>query len=150
MNPNENPLPYQQLYAQAVALGQEVTERKKRGEEGWVYWLTQDDIKQMQEHNKMFMVSNFMEDQIMRFYRVPEPDVDTKFMKFRYSSEIMEKIGYCPALSRHLSLQNLNTVMTNLGFKKVHRSTGNGWIVIEKQEGEQNSEAIVSPSELTL
>lgn len=89
----------------------------------------------MQEHNKMFMVSNFMEDQIMRFYRVPEPDVDTKFMKFRYSSEIMEKIGYCPALSRHLSLQNLNTVMTNLGFKKVHRSTGNGWIVIEKQEG---------------
>ena len=41
----------------------------KRGEEGWVYWLTQDDIKQMQEHNKMFMVSNFMEDQIMRFYR---------------------------------------------------------------------------------
>lgn len=150
VNPNENPLPYQQLYAQAVALGQEVTERKKRGEEGWVYWLTQDDIKQMQEHNKMFMVSNFMEDQIMRFYRVPEPDVDTKFMKFRYSSEIMEKIGYCPALSRHLSLQNLNTVMTNLGFKKVHRSTGNGWIVIEKQEGEQNSEAIVSPSELTL
>lgn len=33
VNPNENPLPYQQLYAQAVALGQEVTERKKRGEE---------------------------------------------------------------------------------------------------------------------
>lgn len=33
MNLDENPLPYQQLYAQAVALGQEVTERKKRGEE---------------------------------------------------------------------------------------------------------------------
>ena len=35
-------------------------------EEGWVYWLTTVDIDVMREHNGMFMVSNFMEDQILR------------------------------------------------------------------------------------
>lgn len=148
VNPNDNPLPYQQLYAQAVALGKEVTERKKRGEEGWVYWLTADDIEQMQEHNKMFMTSNFMEDQILRYYRVPDEHTELRYIKFRYSAEIMERIGYCPALSRNLALQNLASVMTRLGFKKIHRASGNGWAVIEKEDGEQMTDAVVSPSEI--
>lgn len=148
LNPQDNPLPYQQLYAQAVALGQAVVERKKRGEEGWVYWLTPDDIKQMQEHNKMFMVSNFMEDQILRYYRVPGDDIDAQYVKFRYSAEIMEHIGYSPALNRQLSLQNLASTLTRLGFKKIHRASGNGWLVVEKEEGEQKTQAVVSPSEL--
>ena len=148
LNPQDNPLPYQQLYAQAVALGQAVVERKKRGEEGWVYWLTTNDIKQMQEHNKMFMVSNFMEDQILRYYRVPGDDIDAQYVKFRYSAEIMEHIGYSPALNRQLSLQNLASTLTRLGFKKIHRASGNGWLVVEKEEGEQKTNAVVSPSEL--
>ena len=52
-----------------------------------------------------------------------------------------------PALSRNMSHQNLSAVMQRLGFKKVHRAKGNGWLVIEKNPGEINTEAICSPNE---
>ena len=146
-SPRETPIDYQHVYAQAVALGQEVTNRVKNQEEGWVYWLTTADIDVMREHNSMFMVSNFMEDQILRFYKVPKSDTDPQYVKFRFSSEIMERIGGSPALSRNMSHQNLSAVMQRLGFKKVHRAKGNGWLVIEKNPGEINTEAICSPNE---
>lgn len=146
-SPRETPIDYQHVYAQAVALGQEVTNRVKNQEEGWVYWLTTVDIDVMREHNGMFMVSNFMEDQILRFYKVPKSDTAPQYVKFRYSSEIMERIGGSPALSRNMSHQNLSAVMQRLGFKKVHRAKGNGWLVIEKNPGEINTEAICSPNE---
>lgn len=46
-----------------------------------------------------------------------------------------------------MSHQNLSAVMQRLGFKKVHRAKGNGWLVIEKNPGEINTEAICSPNE---
>ena len=130
-----------------MALGKEVMKRKKNHEDGWVFWLTYDDIEVMREHNKMFMISNYMEDKILRLYRVPEDCIDPKFVKFRYSAEIMERIGGCPALSRNFFQQNLASIMLRLGFKKLHKSKGNGWIVIEKDTGEIKTDAIVSPKE---
>ncbi len=147
VSPRDTPIDYQHVYAQAVALGQEVTLRSKRQQEGWVYWLTSEDIEQMHEHNHMFMVNNYMEDQILRYYKVPSPDTDPQFIKFRFSSEIMERIGYSPALSRHLAQVNLTQTMLGLGFKKKHKGSGNGWLVIEKTEGEINSDAVYCPSE---
>ena len=146
-SPRDCPIDYTHVYSQAVALGKEVSERSKNHEEGWVYWLTAVDIDVMRKHNGMFMISNYMEDQILRFYRVPNPDTAPQYMKFRYSSEIIERIGGCPALSRNLSQQNLSSVMLRLGFKKVHRANGNGWLVIEKDAGEINTDAVYSPDE---
>lgn len=130
-----------------MALGKEVMKRKKNHENGWVFWLTYDDIEVMRDHNKMFMISNYMEDQILRLYRVPEDGIDPKFVKFRYSAEIMERIGGCPALSRNFFQQNLASIMLRLGFKKLHKSKGNGWIVIEKDTSEIKTDSIVSPKE---
>lgn len=70
-SPIDHPIDYQHVYAQAVALGKEVMERQRKHEDGWVFWLTTEDIEVMREHNKMFMISNYMEDQILRYYRVP-------------------------------------------------------------------------------
>lgn len=50
-------------------------------------------------------------------------------------------------MNHNLAQQNLASVMISLGFRKIHRSYGNGWAVIEKQPGEINIEAIISPSE---
>ena len=50
VSPRDEPLDYVGIYSQCVALGKEVKERKMRGEEGWVYWLTQEDIAEMQQH----------------------------------------------------------------------------------------------------
>lgn len=146
-SPIDHPIDYQHVYSQAVALGQEVMERQRKHEDGWVFWLTTEDIEVMREHNKMFMISNYMEDQILRYYRVPGKDVEARYIKFRYSSEILERIGGCPALSRYIYQQNLASTLLRLGFERKRRSKGMGWFVIEKEVGEMNTDAIVSPSE---
>ena len=146
-SPIDHPIDYQHVYAQAVALGKDVMERQRKHEDGWVFWLTTEDIEVMREHNKMFMISNYMEDQILRYYRVPGKDVEARYIKFRYSSEILERIGGCPALSRYIYQQNLASTLLRLGFERKRRSKGMGWFVIEKEVGEMNTDAIVSPSE---
>lgn len=146
-SPIDHPIDYQHVYAQAVALGKEVMERQRKHEDGWVFWLTTEDIEVMREHNKMFMISNYMEDQILRYYRVPGKDVEARYIKFRYSSEILERIGGCPALSRYIYQQNLASTLLRLGFERKRRSKGMGWFVIEKEVGEMNTDAIVTPSE---
>ena len=146
-SPIDHPIDYQHVYAQAVALGKEVMERQRKHEDGWVFWLTTEDIEVMREHNKMFMISNYMEDQILRYYRVPGKDMEARYIKFRYSSEILERIGGCPALSRYIYQQNLASTLLRLGFERKRRSKGMGWFVIEKEVGEMNTDAIVSPSE---
>lgn len=146
-SPIDHPIDYQHVYAQAVALGKEVMERQRKHEDGWVFWLTTEDIEVMREHNKTFMISNYMEDQILRYYRVPGKDVEARYIKFRYSSEILERIGGCPALSRYIYQQNLASTLLRLGFERKRRSKGIGWFVIEKEVGEMNTDAIVSPSE---
>lgn len=146
-SPIDHPIDYQHVYAQAVALGKEVMERQRKHEDGWVFWLTTEDIEVMREHNKMFMISNYMEDQILRYYRVPGKEVEARYIKFRYSSEILERIGGCPALSRYIYQQNLASTLLRLGFERKRRSKGMGWFVIEKEVGEMNTDAIVSPSE---
>lgn len=146
-SPIDHPIDYQHVYAQAVALGIYVLERQRKHEDGWVFWLTTEDIEVMREHNKMFMISNYMEDQILRYYRVPGKDVEARYIKFRYSSEILERIGGCPALSRYIYQQNLASTLLRLGFERKRRSKGMGWFVIEKEVGEMNTDAIVSPSE---
>lgn len=146
-SPIDHPIDYLHVYAQAVALGKEVMERQRKHEDGWVFWLTTEDIEVMREHNKMFMISNYMEDQILRYYRMPGKDVEARYIKFRYSSEILERIGGCPALSRYIYQQNLASTLLRLGFERKRRSKGMGWFVIEKEVGEMNTDAIVSPSE---
>lgn len=146
-SPIDHPIDYQHVYSQAVALGKEVMERQRKHEDGWVFWLTTEDIEVMREHNKMFMISNYMEDQILRYYRVPGKDVEARYIKFRYSSEILERIGGCPALSRYIYQQNLASTLLRLGFERKRRSKGMCWFVIEKEVGEMNTDAIVSPSE---
>lgn len=146
-SPIDHPIDYQHVYAQAVALGKEMMERQRKHEDGWVFWLTTEDIEVMREHNKMFMISNYMEDQILRYYRVPGKDVEARYIKFRYSSEILERIGGCPALSRYIYQQNLASTLLRLGFERKRRSKGMGWFVIEKEVSEMNTDAIVSPSE---
>lgn len=101
----------------------------------------------MRSHNRLFMVANYAEEQILRFYRVPEPDTPLQFIKFRYSAEILERIGVNPALRQNLSNQNIGNVMKRLGFKKIHKKNGNGWAVIEKEGSEINNDSFIDPSD---
>ena len=148
-SPIDDPFDYDHVFAEAVALGKEVMDRKEKHPSDWTFWLTRDDIEKMRQHNKLFMVSNYAEEQILRFYRVPDEDTDPTYIKFRYNAEILEKIGSSPALRQSLSNQNIGSIMARLGFKKLHRHKGNGWAVIEKEGGEINTESSVTYRELS-
>ncbi len=143
-SPIESPIDYNHVYAEAVALAKEVMEGKG---EGWTYWLSRDDIDLMRRHNRLFMVANYAEEQILKYYRVPDPDTDIRYIKFRYTSEILERIGVNPALRQNLNCHNIGAVMSRLGFSKIHKERGNGWAVIEKEGSEINNDSFVSPSD---
>ena len=146
-SPIEHPIDYDHVFAEAVALGQEVMSHPKGEPLEWTYWLTRDDIELMRSHNRLFMVANYAEEQILRYYRVPEPDTPLQFIKFRYSAEILERIGVNPALRQNLNNQNIGNVMKRLGFKKIHKKNGNGWAVIEKEGSEINNDSFIDPND---
>ena len=146
-SPIDHPIDYDHVFAEAVALGQEVMSHPKGEPLEWTYWLTRDDIELMRCHNRLFMVANYAEEQILRYYRVPEPDTPLQFIKFRYSAEILERIGVNPALRQNLNNQNIGNVMKRLGFKKIHKKNGNGWAVIEKEGSEINNDAVIDPND---
>lgn len=144
VSPIDNPIDYDHVYAQAVALGQKVELGKKSGKmPEWTYWLTGEDIELMRRHNRLFMVSNFAEEQILRFYRVPTADTSLHVIKKRYTAEILERICTNPALRQNLNNQNIGTVMKHLGFKKEHKERGNVWLVVEKDGAEINNDSMM-------
>ncbi len=143
VSPMEEPIDYDHVFAQALALGQQVMRHKKDEPLDWTYWLTPEDIQTMRLHNRLFMVANYAEEQILRFYKIPTEDTDKRFIKFRYNAEILEKIGCNPALRQKLSNQDIGAIMARLGFKKVHRRKGNGWAVIEKDGAEINTDSML-------
>lgn len=144
-SPIDKPFNYTGIYSQAVALGKAVKERQEKHEEGWVYWLTASDIIEMQSHNRLFMVPNYAEEQIKRFYRVPEPDTPKQFIKFRYTAEILERISTNPAMRSNLEHQSIGGIMSRLKFPKGHRKKGNGWYVVEIEGAEQECIAKYDP-----
>ena len=146
-SPIEHPIDYTHVYAEAVALGKKVTKEKEHKEGDWTFWLNRADIELMRQHNRLFMVANYAEEQILRYYKVPDETTDVNFIKFRYSAEILERIGSNPALRQNLNKQNIGSVMSQLGFKKIHKEKGNGWAVIEKEPLELNNDAAVSPND---
>ena len=101
----------------------------------------------MRLHNRLFMVANYAEEQILKYYKVPLPDTPLEYIKFRYTSEILEKIGVNPALRQNMNSHNIGAVMSRLGFKKIHKEHGNGWAVIEKEGCEINSDAVIDPND---
>ena len=140
-SPLETPIDYDHVYAQAVALGQQVLHRDKSDKNAWTYWLTGEDIEEMHLHNRLFMVANYAEEQILRFYKVPKSLNDSN-IKFRYSAEILEQICTNPVMRQNMSTQSIGSIMSRLGFKKIHKRTGNGWAVIEKESLEIVSDSI--------
>ena len=144
VSPIDEPIDYDHVFAQAVALGKEVEMGKKADKKlEWTYWLTSEDIELMRRHNHLFMVSNFAEEQILRFYRVPTADTPERIIKKRYTAEIMERICTNPALRQNLSNQNIGTVMKRLGFEKTHKERGNVWFVVEKDGAEINNDSMM-------
>lgn len=131
VSPREVPINHEGIYAQAVALGQSVSKGNKR-EDGWVYWPTLEDIRKMRIHNRLFMVANYAEEQVLKYFEIPDEQTGEEFIKLLSNAEILDKIATNPVLRQNMSNQSIGSVMARLGFKSVHRRTGNSWMVKEK------------------
>ena len=136
-SPIDFPFNYEGIYSQAVALAQEVIEKRRRGEHcDWVYWFTKEENEEIQRHNLYFRVNNYIAERINKFYRVPDADTPSEFCKFVTASDVMERICTNPAFRQSMSNKDISMFMEALGFKKIHRKTGNGWKVIEMRPDE--------------
>ncbi|MBU9909370.1 hypothetical protein KTQ96_15755, partial [Prevotella copri] len=63
-------------------------------------------------------------------------DTPSEFCKFVTASDVMDRICTNPAFRQSMSNKDISKYMEMLGFKKIHRKTGNGWKVIEMRPDE--------------
>lgn len=94
-----------------------------------MYWLTPKDISHLEVHNRLFIVNNYMEELIQKYYRVPNPDSDihSPNLKFVTSAEILEHIAGNPVFRPSFSTRNVGDVMAHLGYSKTRRNNSHGW-----------------------
>lgn len=135
-SPVSRPFNYEGIYSQALALGKKVLAQEKGHElkNEWVYWLTDEDRKKQEIHNQMFLVNNYMEERINKYFRVPNSgtsDEEAANLIFVTASDILDKICTNPVFRQTFSNKDVNAVMERLGFTKRHTKLGNGWWVIE-------------------
>lgn len=135
-SPVSRPFNYEGIYSQALALGKKVLAQEKGHdlENEWVYWLTDEDRKKQEIHNQMFLVNNYMEERINKYFRVPKggtSDEEATNLIFVTASDILDKICTNPVFRQTFSNKDVNAVMERLGFTKRHTKLGNGWWVIE-------------------
>lgn len=114
-SPFEYPIDHDHIYAQAIYIVKELIRKRKEGklkQGDWVPWLTYDDMEKQRLHNRMFLANSFLEELIAKYFRVPtEGDLMNPNMKFATSADIMEKIGFNPAIRNNVTSGDIQNVM---------------------------------------
>lgn len=116
LNPHTHPLPYEGLYAQALALF----------ETGFQYWFDETEIDELHEHNRAFEAVNIEEELICGHFRLPRPGEKGIFIS---TAHIWEIIGVC--IKYTLNARKITTAMRKLGFEEKRRNNIHGFIVVE-------------------
>ena len=136
-SPIDFPFNYEGIYSQAVALAQEVIEKRRRVSIATGFTgLRRRRTRRFSATIFISRVNNYIAERINKFYRVPDADTPSEFCKFVTASDVMERICTNPAFRQSMSNKDISMFMEALGFKKIHRKTGNGWKVIEMRPDE--------------
>lgn len=122
VSPYSHPLPYEGMYAQA----------RKLLEDGFDYWFSLDEIRQLSAHVSEFTVET-NEEQLVPVYfdAVPPGTTGAVFLTL---AEISAKLTMWGNIKRPMDLRQLGALMKKLGFTSVrrgHRSV-RGYVLIEK------------------
>ena len=121
-NPWTADIPYEGMYAQAYAL-------VKAGEQ---YWLSDKQIKELNERNKQFLTPDPATEMIVTYFTIPRTESETKYMT---ASKIAAK--FAPRLN--ISSTRIGIAMANLGFEQVRTKKGRFWKVADRPEKEIDS-----------
>lgn len=122
VDPFENPLPYEGLYAQAFRLYKS----------GFRYWFDNEEIAELNEHNRGFEAVNIEEELIRERFRKPHPGEKGTFVS---TAHILEIIGMC--IKYTLSVRKIGVIMHKLGFEEKRYNNTRGFIVVELTDTER-------------
>lgn len=116
-SPYDNPVPYEQLYAQCLALiGQ-----------GFQYWFSREEDLMLEEHKGSFTEPCLEEEQLRRYYRRPE---GIELGAFLTTTEIVAR---CSAdLRGMLSAKKMGQALKRLGFRQHATAGKRGYILVER------------------
>lgn len=122
VDPFTNPLPYEGLYAQALALFKD----------GFRYWFDKEEVDELEDHNHEFEAVNIEMELILEHYRLPRPGEKGIFVS---TARIWEVIGVCIKFT--LNARKITSAMHKLGFKDKRQNNARGFIVVELTETEK-------------
>ena len=134
-SPFDHPIDHHRLYAEAV----------KMVKEGFVYWFTTEDIQQLSKYVEQFADRSPEEELLDVYFDIPKaPGVETRTVKFLTSSEIQAKLVSYGNLHRTIPLRTLCQVLDNKGFQRMRSNRKRGYLVVELEATEINSNRIAA------
>lgn len=117
-------LPYEGMYAQAIALYHS----------GFRYWFNGDEIKEITAHNDKFKEPNIEEDLILDHFRLPLPGETPKLLSVAH---IMQIIGL--GLKYPLSRGKIRQALDKLRFRQARKKNIRGFLLMELTQEEKSN-----------
>ena len=115
-SPYDHPVDYRHVYAQAYALIRR----------DFPYWLDDDEIRALNQHNRHFEVPCLEQELILTHYRRP---MEGESCLFVTNAQILARIN--AGLRHKLSPVKIGMVMTQEGFQQIRVSGKRGYRVVE-------------------
>ena len=119
--PQENPLDYDAIYAQAYTLYQQ----------GFRYWFDQAEIQRLTQHNRQFETVHSELELVDLHFRKPAEDDPRELVSATMALQI---IG--GNLAYTLSKEKIGLAFTKLGFESKRTASQRGYIAIRRTPGE--------------
>ena len=121
-NPWTAHIPYEGMYAQALAL-------VNAGER---YWLDDKQIRELNERNKAYMTPDPAREMIVTYFTIPRTESETKYMT---ASKIAAR--FMPLIK--ISPTKIGIALAELGYEQVRNGKGRFWKVAERPGNEIDS-----------
>ena len=129
-NPFFTTLPYERMYAEALALANDPT---------FCYWFELDEIEVLEEHNQHFRDESNEEQLLPILFDTPAEGKG----EFMTSAQISERLVTYGGIKKPMAMNTLGIVLSKAGYKTVRRRLGGsqvrGWLVYPRSSDEINA-----------
>ena len=122
--PQDYPLDYDCIYAQAYALYRE----------GFQYWFSRGEIQKLAEHNRQFETPRLENELVMQYFRKPAGQEPGEFISVALALQIVGA-----GITQKLSAIALGRAFVELGFERRTFRNVRGYVVVRRSADEMRS-----------